>query len=35
MGNKVEITGVNTATLPKLNGKQLAELMLKVKLNFY
>ena len=31
MGNKVEITGVNTATLPKLNGKQLAELMLKVK----
>ncbi len=31
MGNKVEITGVNTATLPKLNGKQLAELMVKVK----
>ncbi len=31
MGNKVEITGVNTSTLPKLNGKQLAELMEKVK----
>ncbi len=31
MGNKVEITGVNTSTLPKLNGKQLAELMIKVK----
>ena len=32
MGNKVEITGVNTATLPKLTGKQLGELMEKVKL---
>ena len=31
MGNKVEITGVNTATLPKLSGKQLAELMIRVK----
>lgn len=31
MGNKVEITGVNTATLPKLTGKQLAELMIRVK----
>lgn len=31
MGNKVEITGVNTATLPKLNGKQLAALMEQVK----
>ena len=32
MGNKVEITGVNTATLRKLTGKQLGELMEKVKL---
>ncbi len=31
MGNKVEITGVNTSTLPKLTGKQMAELMLKIK----
>ncbi|MBQ2864654.1 MAG: RNA polymerase sporulation sigma factor SigG [Clostridia bacterium] len=31
MGNKVEITGVNTATLPKLTGKQMAELMIKIK----
>ena len=31
MGNKVEITGVNTSTLPKLNGKQMAELMVKIK----
>lgn len=31
MGNKVEITGVNTATLPKLTSKQMAELMLKIK----
>lgn len=31
MGNKVEITGVNTSLLPKLTGKQMAELMLKVK----
>lgn len=32
MGNKVEITGVNTATLPKLNAKQMCELMQKIKL---
>lgn len=31
MGNKVVLTGVNTATLPKLTGKQLFELMEKVK----
>lgn len=31
MGNKVEITGVNTSTLPKLNGKQMSELMVKIK----
>lgn len=31
MGNKVEITGVNTSTLPKLTGKQMAELMTKIK----
>ena len=31
MGNKVEITGVNTATLPKLTGQQMAELMIKIK----
>lgn len=31
MSKKVEITGVNTATLPKLTGKELSELMLKVK----
>lgn len=31
MGNKVEITGVNTATLPKLTGKQMAELMIRIK----
>lgn len=31
MGNKVEITGVNTSALPKLTGKQMAELMVKIK----
>ena len=31
MGNKVEITGVNTSTLPKLNGKQMSELMIRIK----
>lgn len=31
MGNKVEITGVNTAMLPKLTGQQMAELMIKIK----
>ncbi|MBR2468151.1 MAG: RNA polymerase sporulation sigma factor SigG [Clostridia bacterium] len=32
MGNKVEITGVNTSTLPKLTGKQMLELMNRIKL---
>lgn len=31
MGNKVEITGVNTSLLPKLTGKQMSELMIKIK----
>ena len=32
MDNKVEITGVNTSTLPKLTGKQMLELMNRIKL---
>jgi RNA polymerase sporulation-specific sigma factor len=31
MANKVEICGINTALLPKLTGKQMTELMLKIK----
>ena len=31
MGNKVEITGINTSTLPKLSGTEQFELMKKIK----
>lgn len=31
MANKVEICGINTALLPKLTGKEMEELMLKIK----